>query len=63
METATGTLMFGIFALASLPMMLGLLVWGLAAETSPHGASGLRLADQGRRDYRDERRDDLRRVA
>lgn len=60
METATGTLMHGIFALASLPMMIGLLVWGLAAETS---AGGVRLADQGRRDNRDERRADLRRVA
>ncbi len=53
METASGTLMHGIFVLASLPMMIGLLVWGLAAETS---AGGVRLADQSRRD-------DLRRVA
>lgn len=53
METATGTLMFGIFAVASLPMIIGLLVWGLSAETS---TGGIRLADQGRRT-------DLRRAA
>ena len=34
METVSGTLMLGIFALASLPMVFGFLVWGLTSESA-----------------------------
>lgn len=47
METASGTLMHGIFALASLPIAVALMIFGLAAETRPGSVTHERYRKEG----------------